>query len=156
VRLLSEVPGRDRHDRSRPRLWHHDYLHLRPIADELERRLGASHACDVLDLGCGESPYRRFFDRAGTYVRVDLNREARPDVIARSEALPFHDGAFDGVLSTQLLQLTDDPVAMSAELARVVRPGGASGSRSQRPIRSTPRRASTGSAMPSCAGSSPA
>ena len=78
----------------------------------------------MLDLGCGESPYRRFFGGAGTYLRVDLNRAARPDVVARSEALPFRDGAFDGVLSTQLLQLTDDPVAMSAELSRVVRPGG--------------------------------
>jgi SAM-dependent methyltransferase len=44
--------------------------------------------------------------------------------VAAAEALPFRDAAFDLVLSTQLLQLTDDPAAVAAELARVVRPGG--------------------------------
>jgi SAM-dependent methyltransferase len=109
-------------------LWHHDYLHLRPIARELERRVGASVRGEppaaVLDLGCGASPYRRYFGAVGSYVRVDLDRSAAPDTVARAEALPFADAAFDHVLSTQLLQLTDDPAAMGAEVARVVRPGG--------------------------------
>jgi len=109
-------------------LWHHDYLHLRPIARDLERRVGDVVVREppraVLDLGCGRSPYRRLFGDAASYVRVDLDRLAAPDMLARAEALPFPDATFDHVLSTQLLQLTDDPAAMGAEVARVMRPGG--------------------------------
>ena len=114
-------------DRSRPRLWFHDYLHLRPIALDLERRIRAAvgeHAPRrVLDLGCGASPYRRFFGDVETYVRVDLAPHVAPDVIARGEGLPFADAAFDMVLSTQALQLSKDPAAVAAEIARVARPG---------------------------------
>ena len=114
-------------DRSRPRLWFHDYLHLRPIARDLERRIRAAVAerapRRVLDVGCGESPYRRFFGDVESYVRVDAAPQAAPDVIARGEALPFADAAFDMVLSTQALQLASDPAAVAAESARVARPG---------------------------------
>lgn len=118
----------DARDRGRPRLWHHDYLHLRPIARDLESRVGASvrekPPRAVLDLGSGASPYRRLFGDVPTYVRVDRSAAVSPHAVARAEALPFGDGSFDLVLSTQLLQLTDDPARMGAEVARVVRPGG--------------------------------
>jgi SAM-dependent methyltransferase len=109
-------------------MWHHDYLHLRPIARDLEAHIAKAirgrAPQRVLDLGCGGSPYRRLFGEVAAYVRVDLERSAAPDAVARAEALPFPDEAFDLVLSTQLLQLTDDPAGMAAELARVLRPGG--------------------------------
>lgn len=38
--------------------------------------------------------------------------------------LPFRDGAFDVLLSTEVIEHTPDPPAALAELARVVRPGG--------------------------------
>jgi demethylmenaquinone methyltransferase/2-methoxy-6-polyprenyl-1,4-benzoquinol methylase len=53
----------------------------------------------------------------GLLDRVDLVR-------AEAEALPFDDGAFDGLTVTYLLRYVDDPAATVAELARVVRPGG--------------------------------
>ena len=115
-------------DRGRPRPWHHDYLHLRPIARDLEARLAEPSASDgplrVLDAGCGPSPYRRLFPPSARYVRIDRAPEARPDAIARAEALPLAEGAFDVVLSTQSVQLADDPRACGAEIARVLRPGG--------------------------------
>ena len=60
---------------------------------------------------------------------VAVNREARLDdrifpVLARAEALPFPDEAFDGVTFTYLLRYVEDPAATLAELARVLRPGG--------------------------------
>jgi len=114
-------------DRSRPRLWFHDYLHLRPIARDLEIRIGAAVRervpRRVLDLGCGASPYRRYFGDVGDYVRLDLARGAAPDVIAPAESLPFADASFDMILSTQALQLAADPAAAAAEIARVARPG---------------------------------
>ena len=73
--------------RARPRLWHHDYLHLRPLAQDLRRVLGqaqgdgnggaAGGGWRVLDLGCGASPYRTYFPGSlQSYVRVDLDPEA--------------------------------------------------------------------------------
>jgi SAM-dependent methyltransferase len=111
--------------RGRPRIWHHDYLHLRPLARDVAARASALGRVDrVLDVGSGGAPYRRHFE-ARDYLRVDFDPKAVPDVVARAEALPFADGVFDVVVSTQLLGLVDDPGAFGREIARVVRPGGA-------------------------------
>jgi SAM-dependent methyltransferase len=119
--------------RARPRLWHHDYLHLRPLAADLRRVLGdargeprsAAEPWLVLDLGCGASPYRGFFPGTlDAYVRVDLDSTAAPAVVARGESLPFAGATFDGILATQVLLLAVEPVAMVAEIRRVIRPGG--------------------------------
>jgi demethylmenaquinone methyltransferase/2-methoxy-6-polyprenyl-1,4-benzoquinol methylase len=45
-------------------------------------------------------------------------------VRASAERLPFPDGTFDHLTVTYLLRYVDDPGAVLAELARVVRPGG--------------------------------
>jgi len=119
-------------DRGDPRLWQHDYLHLRPLADDLESRIGAvvreRTLARVLDLASGRSPYRPFFGDGASavaeYVRLDAHAGYSPSLVAQGESLPFPDDSFDGVLSTQALGLVDDPVAMGREIARVIRQGG--------------------------------
>jgi len=119
--------------RARPRLWHHDYLHLRPLAADLRHVLGDARGDPrdvaepwlILDLGCGASPYREFFPAVlDAYVRVDLDGGASPGVVARGESLPFAAATFDGILATQVLLLAEEPAAMVAEIRRVIRPGG--------------------------------
>lgn len=112
--------------RGRPRLWHHDYLHLRPLACDLRGRLSVwpPGGRTILDLGSGGSPYRDAAGSGAKWIRVDVAAAACPDVVGRAERLPFADGSFDAALSTQLLGLVDDPWAMARELARVLRPGG--------------------------------
>lgn len=115
--------------RARPRLWHHDYLHLRPLALDLERRIAEavrdSRWTRVLDLGCGPSPYRSFFAAFdGEYIRLDLREEQRPEIVARAESIPLASESVDAVLATQILGLLDDPVGAGREIARVLRPGG--------------------------------
>jgi demethylmenaquinone methyltransferase/2-methoxy-6-polyprenyl-1,4-benzoquinol methylase len=46
-------------------------------------------------------------------------------VVGRAEQLPFPDASFDAVTFTYLLRYVADPAATLAELARVLRPGGA-------------------------------
>lgn len=53
-----------------------------------------------------------------------LGGRIRP-VLGRAEALPFADATFDALTFTYLVRYVDDPPATIAELARVVRPGGA-------------------------------
>jgi demethylmenaquinone methyltransferase/2-methoxy-6-polyprenyl-1,4-benzoquinol methylase len=70
-------------------------------------------------------------DQSEPMVRTGVARTARAGLSARvrfvvgqAERLPFPDGAFDGLTFAYLLRYVDDPGAVLAELARVVRPGG--------------------------------
>jgi demethylmenaquinone methyltransferase / 2-methoxy-6-polyprenyl-1,4-benzoquinol methylase len=55
---------------------------------------------------------------AGESDRIQL-------VLGRGEQLPFPDASFDALTFTYLLRYVEDPSATLAELARVVKPGGA-------------------------------
>jgi demethylmenaquinone methyltransferase/2-methoxy-6-polyprenyl-1,4-benzoquinol methylase len=59
-----------------------------------------------------------------TAARLRLDSEVEL-VEGSAESLPFPDLAFDHVTFTYLLRYVDDPGATLAELARVLRPGGA-------------------------------
>jgi len=90
----------------------------------------------VLDVATGTGLVADLLVRAGHAVTgVDQSEEMlalarrRFDgqvtlVEASAEALPFADGSFDHLTFTYLLRYVDDPGAVLAELARVVRPGG--------------------------------
>jgi len=55
---------------------------------------------------------------AGESKRIQL-------VLGRGEQLPFPDASFDALTFTYLLRYVEEPAATLAELARVVKPGGA-------------------------------
>jgi SAM-dependent methyltransferase len=90
----------------------------------------------VLDAGCGPGVTTRELREGGACpVGVDVSprmlelaRERNPRVgFVRADlgsALPFADGAFDGVHSSLALHYVRDWSALFAELARVSRPGG--------------------------------
>jgi SAM-dependent methyltransferase len=83
----------------------------------------------VLDAGAGEGRYRHLFSRQ-RYLAADLAvgdpewDYSGVDVLADLGRLPFGDGRFDHVLSTQTLEHLAEPAAFLAEAARVLRPGG--------------------------------
>jgi SAM-dependent methyltransferase len=105
-----------------------DYLTVRPIEQWLMRVATRYARGRLLDVGCGSKPYEPLF-RSVTenYVGADLtqNRENSVDVIISPVGpLPFLDGSFETVLSTQVLEHVPEPAAYLAELARVLTPGG--------------------------------
>lgn len=83
----------------------------------------------ILDAGAGEGGYRRRFARQ-RYVAIDLAvgdpewDYTGVDVLGDLGRLPFRDGSFDHVLSTQTLEHLAEPREFLAEAARVLRPGG--------------------------------
>lgn len=89
----------------------------------------------ILDAGCGPGGNGAWLASHGHVVGVDLAHEAlefvrarRPataPVLASAERLPFSDGAFDVAVGITLLYTVHDDVAALAELARVLRAGGA-------------------------------
>lgn len=106
------------------RPWKSNYLvvstlqrHLAPLCPLLEGRL--------LDLGCGNRPYRPWLTRISHYVPYDLDvGGSTPDVVGHAEILPFATNSFDSVLCTQVLEHVSEPWQTIEEIARVLRPGG--------------------------------
>ncbi len=85
----------------------------------------------ILDVGCGESPYRHLISAAGSYTGVDIDQaasfgmRARPDIVAFDGInLPFPDQHFDHVLCTEVLEHAADPAALVRDIHRVLKPSG--------------------------------
>lgn len=107
-----------------------DYLTHRalwPALAEALRQAGAQSAGPqqlVLDLGCGERPYRDLFG-AARVIGLDIATEgASPDVLADATALPLAAACCDLVFSSQVIEHVRDPRRMVQECARVLKPGG--------------------------------
>ena len=77
----------------------------------------------VLDIGCGQSPFREFFP-ATLYAGFDLNRSGAADIIADIRAVPVRTGIADVVLMFHVLGDVDEPTHALRELRRILRPGG--------------------------------
>jgi SAM-dependent methyltransferase len=84
----------------------------------------------LLDVGCGTGWLAEHFE---DYTGVDGSPDAVSEAVARGrnvsladvdQPLPFDDASFDGVVLKDLLEHVADPVAVVAEVRRVLRPGG--------------------------------
>jgi ubiquinone/menaquinone biosynthesis C-methylase UbiE len=117
------------------RMWYFRSLHGH-MERELVRALPAEREARVLDAGCGTGGLiLRLRERhpAWTWSGIDLSAIACDYARQRTGgdireasivALPFSDGEFDAVVSTDVVCQVDDPAAALAELFRVLRPGG--------------------------------
>ena len=79
----------------------------------------------LLDAGCGKQPFRPWYGPlAERCVAVDLAPLDGLDARGRLDALPFRSATFDVVLATEVLEHVDDAEPATAELFRVLAPGG--------------------------------
>src|SRR4029079_1312662 len=63
-------------------------------------------------------------EHGATFAATAAGTRGRPDVVYGEGTLPFRDGAFDTVLSIQVLEHTPRPAALMAEMSRVLAPDG--------------------------------
>lgn len=81
----------------------------------------------VIDLGGGKNPsYERFWNiKPEKFVRVDINKNAEPNIIADlNEPLPFSDNFADTLLLLNVIYILKDPGETLQEINRILKPGG--------------------------------
>jgi SAM-dependent methyltransferase len=88
----------------------------------------------VLDLGCRDGELTRTFAEGNVVVGVDVDRDALARFKERLgaeclwhdllEPLPFEDGAFDAVVTGEVLEHLSFPEKLLDEVQRVLGPGG--------------------------------
>ena len=90
----------------------------------------------LLDVGCGDKPYRRVFQHIEDYIGFDrpagmdverYNQKKRKnaiDVHAEADSFPFLDASFDTVLAMQVIEHLPHPKKFFEEVSRVLVQGG--------------------------------
>lgn len=91
----------------------------------------------ILDIGCGQKPYKYLFKKADQYLGVDfknfsINKDfkgEKPDLYFKSDysktlTLNLSDESFDHAVSFQVLEHHQDPAKMVSEMARITKRGG--------------------------------
>jgi SAM-dependent methyltransferase len=87
---------------------------------------------DVLDVGCGQAPYLRFYEKFSRSVILadiyELDKTTnRPELYVQADAtlpLPFHNEQFDCVIATELIEHLPRPHSFLTEVYRILKPGG--------------------------------
>ena len=106
------------------RLWGANWLAGRYLLPEL-RAIGAAQSNTViLDLACGESPFRDCFPTASRYIRVDRYATDAEVIAGDMLAIPLPDASVDCVLLFQAITDVPRPWDVLIEIKRVLRPGG--------------------------------
>jgi ubiquinone/menaquinone biosynthesis C-methylase UbiE len=85
----------------------------------------------ILDVGCGQSPYRFLLNRSTTrYHGIDIEDAEKfdysnPDVTPfNGRDIPFGNDKFDGLICTEVLEHVFDHAKLISEIHRVLKPGG--------------------------------
>jgi SAM-dependent methyltransferase len=99
------------------------YQHLKP-------RLINFHG-NVLDVGCGNSPFRFLLDANKTkYFGIDIEDSESFDyknpniTIFDGENIPYEDEYFENIISTEVIEHIDNPEKLISEIHRVLIKGG--------------------------------
>jgi SAM-dependent methyltransferase len=105
-------------------------LQLASIWKDL-RVLLANETGAILDVGCGEQPYRSLLRRARSYQGLDIVESYElfgyrrgGTLYVRGYPWPVADASADLILCTEVLEHVLDPSMLLSEMQRCLRPGG--------------------------------
>ena len=104
--------------------WYANDLLARHV-DAIARGLSGSI---VVDVGCGQSPYRAMLSGFAHYIGLDSpgrpDSGSRPDLMGDALALPLRAFSVDAVVCTEVIEHVVDPAQLLAEAHRVLKSGG--------------------------------
>lgn len=107
--------------------WHYQWLPDRAIIQNMRRALPfITPGSAVLDVGCGQSPYKSWLPAGCSYTGLDIaSGDGLPDIVIQPDTVwPVADSSQDVVLCTQVLEHAQDSALLLSEIHRVLRPGG--------------------------------
>jgi len=103
-----------------------DWLTVDPLGHALHWAAHQIRPKRLLDIGCGNQPYRAWFPSVSYYVGCDvtsLNNLA--DLVAHADiGVPLSDRTFDTILCTQVLEHLIDPCTLFSESHRILEDDG--------------------------------
>jgi SAM-dependent methyltransferase len=104
-----------------------DYIHLYFLMHDIKDALQQFAKGRLLDLGCGNKPYKEWYDpQTTTNTGCDAVQSTQQlvDTVCLATALPYKNNEFDTIFSTQVFEHVYDHHGMIKEAYRVLKPGG--------------------------------
>lgn len=95
------------------------YLTKKFLAEKVMKCLEGVSFKYILDVGCGEKPYKTYFPNTDYYVGID-KESLSADIRGVGEYLPFKRKVFDTAICTQVLEHVDQPKRVLKELNRIL------------------------------------
>ena len=87
-------------------------------------RYASREGARLLDIGCGNQPYKKLFSRY-QYVRMDAYADvSQPDIFGSIQDIPFNDGELDACMTVWVMDDLAEPEQGIQEIARVLQSGG--------------------------------
>lgn len=104
--------------------WHFQWLSKKALRESLERNAPLLEG-SILDIGCGDKPYRSFFKNALTYTGLDIFSGPSVDIVVEPNApWDIPSDQYDAVICTQVAQYAKSFELLFSEIFRVLKPGG--------------------------------
>lgn len=75
----------------------------------------------LVDVGCGQKPFRHLFENIDSYYGVDIGENSQADLICDVLDLKIEDDSADSVLCTQVLEHVNEPNTLISEISRICR-----------------------------------
>jgi SAM-dependent methyltransferase len=99
------------------------FITVKLLRNALRREFGGQDLGAVLDVGCGDKPYRDCLTYK-SYIGIEVERSMNVDVLCDGGVLPFRDGCFDTVICIAVLEHVREPGRQMREMARVLKKRG--------------------------------
>lgn len=104
--------------------WHFQWLSTLYLHRRLSQLL-SGYGGRVLDVGCGNQPYRGWFGKVTEYTGLDVVSGPLVDVVVSpDETWPLPDRSYDVLLSTQVIEHSANLELTLNEMGRVLKVGG--------------------------------